>query len=112
MRALVALLREHVTETLFALWAAFARVDQVGKANLMQTFEERHAQVDPDPLKELIRRCEMWAMAPDSRGQGLFAQIIPKETLRAAIAELIDHRVRAGHPSAKALYNEYYDTDH
>ena len=56
------------------------------------TFEERHAQVDPDPLKELIRRQEMWATAPDSRGHSLDAAIVPMATIRAAAKELIAHR--------------------
>jgi hypothetical protein len=54
----------------------------------MNTFEERHAQIDTDPLKELIRRRQSWASAPDSRGRALDAQIIPRSTLDAAIREL------------------------
>lgn len=76
-------------------------------------FTERHAQVAGDPVKELIRRCELWASCPGENGEQLLpaAKIVPVVTLHAAIAELIEHRVRVGHPSAKALYNEYYDTD-
>jgi hypothetical protein len=56
------------------------------------TFEERHAQIDSDPLAELVRRQEMWAMAPDSRGNSLDAAIVPMGTIRAAARELIAHR--------------------
>lgn len=73
------------------------------------TFEERHAQVDRDPVKELMRRQEMWAMAPDSRGQGLDAQIVPAATLKAAIAELIDWRMKANVPGTLYLYERFYD---
>lgn len=52
------------------------------------TFEARHAQVDPDPLKELKRRRQMWASAPDSRGVPLKAAIVPNATIDAAIEEL------------------------
>jgi len=52
------------------------------------TFEERHAQVDEDPLIELRRRLQQWASAPDSRGQSLNAQIVPIETIVRAIQGL------------------------
>lgn len=61
----------------------------------MTTFEELHAQVDRDPLKELIRRQSAWASAPDSRGMSLRASIVPDETLDAAIKELIWLRRKA-----------------
>jgi hypothetical protein len=59
------------------------------------TFEELHAQIDPDPLKELIRRRQSWASAPDSRGWPLNAAIVPDETVDAAIHEISRLRRRA-----------------
>ena len=56
------------------------------------TFEERHAQVDGDPLVELRRRLQSWASAPPSRGQPLNAAIVPIQTIRDAIALLESHR--------------------
>lgn len=56
------------------------------------TFEERHAQVDGDPLVELKRRLELWAAAPDSRGQPLMACVVPLSTVRQAVAELASLR--------------------
>ena len=61
----------------------------------MDTFETRHAQVDRDPLKELIRRQQAWASVPDSRGMPLRATIVPDETVDAAIKELIWLRRKA-----------------
>jgi hypothetical protein len=61
----------------------------------MDTFETRHAQVDPDPLRELIRRQQSWASAPDSRGHALNARIVPDETVAAAIKEIALLRRRA-----------------
>jgi autonomous glycyl radical cofactor GrcA len=49
------------------------------------TFEERHAQVDPDPLIELRRRLLPWASAPDSRGEALNACIVPRQTVEDAV---------------------------
>lgn len=54
----------------------------------MTTFEDRHAQIDGDPLVELQRRMELWAAAPDSRGMPLQAAIVPTQTIAAAISEL------------------------
>lgn len=56
------------------------------------TFEERHAQVDEDPLVELKRRLQPWASAPDSWGQPLNAAIVPTQTIADAIALLEQHR--------------------
>lgn len=53
-----------------------------------RTFEQRHAIVHHDPLVELKRRMAPWAVCPQLRGQPLDAQIVPIETLDAAIAEL------------------------
>src|ERR1700754_2654719 len=53
-----------------------------------RTFEQRHAIVHHDPLVELKRRMAPWAVCPQLRGQPLDAQIVPVETLDAAIAEL------------------------
>lgn len=60
-------------------------------------FEERHAQVDEDPLVELRRRLQPWASAPDSRGQSLNAQIVPIVTIVRAIQglELLQHMADA-----------------
>lgn len=69
----------------------------------MQTFEDRHAQVDPDPLVELKRRLQVWAFASTSRGEPLKpeAVIVPCSTVAGAIelleqfAKLIDVMQRA-----------------
>lgn len=52
------------------------------------SFEERHAQVDDDPLVELERRLQMWATAPSSRGEALKpdAVIVPRSTVISAVA--------------------------
>lgn len=55
----------------------------------MDSFEERHAQVDDDPLVELRRRLQPWASAPDSRGKPLDAAIVPRQTIVHAI-ELLE----------------------
>ena len=56
------------------------------------SFEEKHAQVDADPLVELRRRLQMWASAPPSRGVSLNAAIVPISTIEEAIALLEQHR--------------------
>lgn len=66
------------------------------------SFEERHAQVDSDPLIELRRRLELWASAPDSRGQPLMACIVPLSTVRKAVAEI---------ERARALINDMIEND-
>ncbi len=55
---------------------------------IVENFETRHAQVDPDPAVELRRRCQMWASAPPSRDVSLDAAIVPMKTVHAAIAEI------------------------
>ena len=57
------------------------------------TFEERHAQVDGDPLVELRRRLQLWAAAPDSRGHPIMACIVPLSTVLQAVTEI--ERLRA-----------------
>jgi hypothetical protein len=54
-------------------------------------FAERHAQIDPSPLRELRRRRQMWASCPDVTGFTLKpdAQIVPLSTVDAAIAEIV-----------------------
>lgn len=54
----------------------------------MPTFEELNAQVDPDPLVELRRRRQIWASAPDSRGNATDSQYVPTSTIYAAIDEI------------------------
>lgn len=56
----------------------------------MQTFEERHSAVDPDPLIELERRLQPWASAPSSRGEPLTpeAVIVPRSTVEGAVVLL------------------------
>lgn len=51
-------------------------------------FLERHFQIDPDPLKELVRRSQLWASSPPSNGVGLHAAIVPDVTVQAAIREI------------------------
>lgn len=58
----------------------------------METFVERHEQIDPDPVVELERRLQLWASAPDSDGQPLRAQIVPVSTIHSALAELREWR--------------------
>lgn len=57
-------------------------------------FHASHEQIDADPLKELIRRRQLWASCPDSDGGALKpeAQIVPLATVHAAIGELQDRR--------------------
>lgn len=59
-----------------------------------QTFADRHAQVDPDPVVEIERRLRFWASAPGEDGAALKpdASIVPDETLIAALAELKEWR--------------------
>ena len=54
------------------------------------SFEERHSVVEADPLVELKRRCRLWASCPGADGAPLSptSQIVPLETIWAAIAEL------------------------
>lgn len=56
------------------------------------TFEQRHAEVDEDPLVELKRRLQPWASAPDSRGRALNACIVPRQTVEHAILLLEEQR--------------------
>lgn len=56
------------------------------------TFEEKHAEVDEDPLVELKRRMQSWASAPPSRGKSLHAAIVPYQTIEDAITLLEHHR--------------------
>lgn len=60
------------------------------------TFDQMHAQIDPDPFKELHRRTALWASCPDSNGHALtpHAQIIPRETVDAALREMWSLRRR------------------
>ena len=58
----------------------------------MDTFEDRHAQIDPDPIIELKRRLKPWASAPPSRGKDLDAAIVPIATIQSALAELTEWR--------------------
>jgi hypothetical protein len=60
-------------------------------------FAALHAMIDPDPLKELSRRSALWASCPGSDGFALkpYAQIIPRETVDAAIREIVRLRRRA-----------------
>lgn len=69
----------------------------------MDTFETRHAQVDPDPVVELERRLQLWASAPDSRGQSLDAQIVPVQTIMSALAELKEWRKVGAAIAAKKM---------
>jgi hypothetical protein len=73
---------------------------------MMMTFAERHAQIDPDPVRELMRRRQMWAMAPEEAPD---AQIVPLTTIDAAIQELLAYRLKAKEPGAYALYESYFD---
>lgn len=65
-------------------------------------FEDRHAQVDDDPLIELERRLQPWATCPSSRGEALSppAQIVPRSTVEGAIVllkqwrEVVDRMTR------------------
>ena len=56
------------------------------------TFEEKHAQVDDDPLVKLKRRLQPWASAPPSRGASLDAAIVPRSTIEGAILMLEEQR--------------------
>lgn len=58
-----------------------------GTHDVVDNFETRHAQVDPDPIVELRRRLQFWASAPDSRGMSLNACIVPDETMLSALAK-------------------------
>jgi len=77
----------------------------------LPTFAELHAQVDDDPVKELMRRLKSWAEAAGDDGNALqpYASIVPDETLQKAVAELIEWRLKAGVPGTKDLYERYYD---
>ena len=59
------------------------------------SFEERHAQVDDDPLVELERRLQMWASAPSSRGEALKpdAVIVPRSIITISPEGIIGLRV-------------------
>ena len=69
-------------------------------------FAERHAQVDADPVKELMRRRQMWATAGEDAPD---AYIVPLATIDGAIQELLLHRLKAKEPGAYALYESYFD---
>lgn len=68
-------------------------------------FAELHAQIDPDPAKELIRRLSMWASVPDENGNGLHpsSAIVPDVTVRDAVEELLTRRINDGVPGARAM---------
>lgn len=53
-------------------------------------FRTRHMQIDPDPLKELLRRRQIWASCPGDDGGALkpYAQIVPLDTVNGAIASI------------------------
>ena len=69
------------------------------------TFEERHAEVDADPVVELMRRRQSWAWAPDAKD----GHIVPLATIDAAIAELLRYRIEAKLAGAKELAEKFYD---
>ncbi len=72
----------------------------------LQIFAERHAQVDADPLRELMRRRQMWAMAGEDAPDG---QIVPLATIDAAIQEILSWRLKAKVPGAYSDYESYFD---
>jgi hypothetical protein len=76
------------------------------------TFASNHAAVDPDPVKELMRRRSLWAAAPGENGASLEpdASIVPVETINAAIKEIITWRLAAGEKGAGDLAEQFYDT--
>jgi hypothetical protein len=59
-------------------------------------FQSRHQNINDDYLSELERRCQLWASCPNADGSALKpdAQIVPLETLMAAIGEIKWHRAR------------------
>jgi hypothetical protein len=76
------------------------------------TFAENHATVDPDPVKELMRRRQLWATAP-GEGDGSLrpdASIVPVATINAAIEELLTWRLAANQDGARDLAEQFYDT--
>jgi hypothetical protein len=65
--------------------------------NQPTSFAACHSRIDPDPLKELMRRSALWASCPGDDGFALkpCAQIIPLETVHAAIREIVRLRRKA-----------------
>lgn len=63
--------------------------------NVSDTFEQRHAETLENPLAEMRRRLQLWASAPDSRGQPLDAVIVPRKTVEDALNSIEDLIVAA-----------------
>jgi hypothetical protein len=74
-----------------------------GKARA-EGFQSRHEKVDEDALVELKRRRQWWASCPGADGGALKpdAQIVPFDTLQAAILEIEYHRSRLPPAAARA----------
>lgn len=84
---------------------------RLSKKGHEMNFEECHAQVDADPVRELMRRRQYWASAPGSRGDALkpSAAIVPLATINDAIVELLERRKHAGVPGTDALIEQFAD---
>ena len=71
----------------------------------METFATLHAQIDEDPVEELMRRLRLWSMVPGVED----AHIVPANTIHRALVELIDQRCSRDHPKAHEQFERYYD---